>query len=108
MGYAGTLLQGFRGQYLGFFQVLERPDWRPKGIKRNKDDVPGRVGEYFGRITFIYRAIDSGMVTLPDVTSGRVTLSEIAEANHYLDMKADIEYYANEKAMKKTQKGGRH
>ena len=57
---------------------------------------------------FIYRAIDGGMMTLPDVTSGRVTLAEIAEANHYLDMKADIEYYANEKAMKKTQKGGRH
>lgn len=48
------------------------------------------------------------MITLPDVTSGRVTLAEIAEANHYLDMKADIEYYANEKAMKKTKKGGRY
>jgi hypothetical protein len=48
------------------------------------------------------------MVSLPDVTSGRVTLAEIAGINHYLDMKSDIEYYANEKAMKKTQKGGRH
>ena len=59
-------------------------------------------------MTFIYRAIDSGMVSLPDVTSGRVTLAEIAEVNHYLDMKNDIEYYANEKAMKKAKKGGRH
>jgi hypothetical protein len=48
------------------------------------------------------------MVSLPDVTSGRVTLAEIAEVNHYLDMKSDIEYYANDKAIKKTQKGGRH
>ena len=48
------------------------------------------------------------MVSLPDVTSGRVTLAEIAEVNHYLDMKQDIEYYANEKAMKKTLNGGRH
>ena len=48
------------------------------------------------------------MGSLHDVTSGSVTLAEIAEANHYLDMKADIEYYANEKAMKKTKKGGRH
>ena len=47
-------------------------------------------------------------MTLPDVTTGRVTLAEIAEANHYLDMKADIEYYANEKATKKTKKGGRY
>ena len=108
MGYVGFVRKNLRGKLLGFFQVLERADWRPKGIKRNKDDVPGRVGEYFGRITFIYRAIDSGMVSLPDVTSGRVTLAEIAEVNHYLDMKSDIEYYANEKAMKKTQKGGRH
>jgi hypothetical protein len=48
------------------------------------------------------------MVSLPDVTSGRVTLAEIAEVNHYLDMKSDIEYYANEKAMKDSKKGGRH
>jgi len=48
------------------------------------------------------------MISLPDVTSGKVSLAEIAEANHYLDMKADIEYYANEKAMKKAKKGGRH
>lgn len=52
-------------------------------------------------MTFIYRAIDSGMVTLPDVTEGRVTLAELAEVNHYLDMKADIEYAA----MEKTRKG---
>lgn len=57
-------------------------------------------------MTFIYRAIDSGMISLPDVTSGRVTLAEIAEINHYLDMKSDIENYANEKAMKKPRKGG--
>ena len=47
-------------------------------------------------------------MTLPDVTLGRVTLAEIAVANHYLDLKSDIEYYANEKAMKKTKKGGRN
>lgn len=59
-------------------------------------------------MTFIYRAIDSGMVSLSDVKAGRVNLADIAEVNHYLDMKSDIENYANEKAMKKTQKGGRH
>ena len=59
-------------------------------------------------LTAFLRAYASGMISLPDVTSGRVSLAEIAEANHYLDMKNDIEYYANEKAMKKAKKGGRH
>ena len=96
MGYVGFVRKNLRGEFLGFFQVLDRPDWSPKGVarhnRRGENDIPGRVGEYFGRITFIYRAIDSGMITLPDVTSGRVTLAEIAEVNHYLDMKQDIEY----------------
>jgi len=58
---------------------------------------------------FIYRAIDSGMITLPDVKEGRVSLSDIAEINHYLDMKQDIEYMAQDKAMKeaKIKRGGR-
>lgn len=51
-------------------------------------------------MTFIYRAIDSGMVSLPDVKEGRVNLADIAEVNHYLDMKSDIEYAAMEKARK--------
>ena len=70
-------------------------------------ELPGRCGEYFGRVTFIYRVIDSGMVTLPDVTSGRVTLAELAEANHYLDMKSDIEYNAAEKARREAKHGKR-
>lgn len=51
---------------------------------------------------FIYRAIDSGMISLPDVTSGRVSLYEIVEINHYLDMRGDIEYMAQKDAEKKA------
>lgn len=55
---------------------------------------------------FIYRAIDSGMVSLVDVNSGMVTLAELVEVNHYLNMKSDIEYMANEKAMKDSKRRG--
>lgn len=58
-------------------------------------------------MAFIYRAIDSGMVALPDVKEGRVNLADLVEVNHFLDMKSDIEYFANEEAMKKAKKGGR-
>ena len=40
----------------------------------------------------IYRAIDSGMVSLPDVLEGRVSLADIVEVIHYLEMKSDIEW----------------
>jgi hypothetical protein len=53
---------------------------------------------------FIYRAIDSGMISLPDVTSGRVSLYEIIEINHYLDMRVDIEYMAQKDAEKKAKR----
>ena len=108
MGYVGFVRKNLRGKLHGFFAVLDRPDWRPKTNRRDSFDIPGCVGEYFGRVTFIYRAIDSGMISLPDVTSGRVSLAEIAEVNHYLDMKQDIEYYANQQAIKDNRKGGRH
>ena len=58
-------------------------------------------------MTFIWRVIDSGMVSLTDVTSGKVTLAELAEAGHYLDMKSDIEYDAMETARKKAKYGSR-
>ena len=54
---------------------------------------------------FIYRAIDSGMVSLPDVTSGRVSLAEIVEINHYLDMRSDIESYLADKAREESRHG---
>ena len=53
---------------------------------------------------FIYRAVESGMISLPDVTSGRVSLSEIVEINNYLDMKNDIEYMAQEDAANKNKR----
>ena len=43
-------------------------------------------------MTFIYRCIDSGMVTMTEVKSGAVSLADLAGITHYLDMKADIEY----------------
>ena len=54
---------------------------------------------------FIYRAIDSGMISLPDVTSGRVSLAEIVEINHYLDMRSDIESYLADKAREESKHG---
>lgn len=51
---------------------------------------------------FIYRAIESGMVSLVDVTSGRVSLADIVGVNHYLDMRSDIEYMVNEKETQKA------
>jgi hypothetical protein len=59
-------------------------------------------------VIFIYRAIESGMVSLVDVNAGRVTLADLVEVNHYLDMKGDIEFMAHEKAAKEAKrKGGR-
>jgi hypothetical protein len=90
--------EDFRGEFPGFFEVLQRADWRPNVRRRDSGDIPGRCGDYFGKVIFIYRAIDSGMISLPDVTSGRVSLAEIAEINHYLDMKFDVEHHMAEKA----------
>ncbi len=57
---------------------------------------------------FIYRAIESGMVSLTDVKSGKATLADLVEINHYLDMRSDIEYMAQERAAKEAKrKGGR-
>lgn len=41
---------------------------------------------------FIYRAIDSGMVSYLDVKHGEVSLADIISIVHYLDMKSDVEY----------------
>ena len=53
----------------------------------------------------VYRVIDAGMVSLPDVLDGKVTLAESVEASQYLEMKADIEWANAEKAWKG---GGKH
>ena len=41
---------------------------------------------------FIYRAIDSGMVSYLDVKHGAVSLADIIGIVHYLNMKSDVEY----------------
>lgn len=58
-------------------------------------------------MTFIYRVLDAGMVTMTELKSGMVTLSDLVGMTHYLDMKSDIEY-ANLKKYDKPEGGGRH
>lgn len=43
---------------------------------------------------FIYRAIESGMVSFAEVREGAVSLSDLVNMNTYLDMRSDIEYNA--------------
>lgn len=53
---------------------------------------------------FIYRAIDSGMVSYLDVKHGAVSLADIIGIVHYLNMKSDVEYANMHHDM---EKGGR-
>lgn len=55
----------------------------------------------------VYRVIDAGMVSMPDVLDGRVSLADIVEASHYLDMKSDIEWANTKIAWKEGGKHGR-
>lgn len=50
---------------------------------------------------FIYRAIDSGMVSYLDVKHGAVSLADIIGIVHYLDMKSDVEYANMHRDMEK-------
>lgn len=43
---------------------------------------------------FIYRAIESGMVSFTEVRDGSVSLCDLVGINTYLDMRSDIEYNA--------------
>lgn len=52
----------------------------------------------------VYRVIDAGMVSLPDVLDGKVSLADIVEASHYLDMKSDIEWAKYGKSMEGRRK----
>ena len=45
----------------------------------------------------IYRAINSGMVSMAEVKSGAVTLRDIVRICAYLDMATDIELKAQQK-----------
>ncbi len=58
-------------------------------------------------MTFIYRVLDAGMVTMTELKSGLVTLSDLVGMTHYLDMKSDIEY-ANMTKHDKPEGGGRY
>lgn len=58
-------------------------------------------------MTFIYRVLDAGMVTMTELKSGMVTLTDLVGMTHYLDMKSDIEY-ANITKHDKPEGGGRH
>nr|DAI17719.1 MAG TPA: hypothetical protein [Caudoviricetes sp.] len=44
----------------------------------------------------VWRAIESGMVTMSEVKSGIVTLADIQRITAYLDLKADFEYNVQE------------
>lgn len=50
---------------------------------------------------FIYRAIDSGMVSYLDVKHGAVSLADIIGIVHYLNMKSDVEYVNMHRDMEK-------
>ena len=91
---------------MGFFQALQSSYWRPRGIRRDKITIPGKVTEELQDALFIYRAIDSGMVTLTEVKNGDVTIAELVRIAQYLDMKSDIEYANTPKT--KARKGARH
>ena len=45
---------------------------------------------------FIYRAVNSGMVSMGEVNRGEVTLVDLVEINHYLDALDDIQYFSME------------
>ena len=47
-------------------------------------------------MTFIYRAVHSGMVSMGEVNRGDVTLADLVEINHYLDAVDDIRYFSME------------
>lgn len=64
------------------------------------------MSEEFKDTLFIYKAIDSGMVSFGDVKNGNVTIAELAKIAQYLAMKSDIEYANMPKT--KARKGARH
>lgn len=55
---------------------------------------------------FIYKVVDSGMVSLTEVKNGDVTIAELVRISQYLDMKSDIEYANMPKT--KARKGVKH
>ena len=53
-------------------------------------------------MTFIYRAVHSGMVSMGEVNRGDVTLADLVEMNHYLDAIDDIRYFSMEESKEKN------
>lgn len=55
---------------------------------------------------FIYKVVDSGMVSFTEVKNGNITIAELAKIAQYLAMKSDIEYANMPKT--KARKGAIH
>lgn len=61
-------------------------------------EIPGTIREDFEPEIMIYRAINSGMVSMAEVKRGEVTLRDIVRICAYLDIKNDIELKQQQKA----------
>lgn len=83
---------------------MQSPDWRARGVHRDKPQIPGECSREFEQLGFIYRAIDAGMVSFHEVASGEATLVDLVRINHYLDMKADIQSYYMEYQKEKNRR----
>lgn len=51
---------------------------------------------------FIYRAVNSGMVSMGEVNRGDVTLVDLVEINHYLNALDDVQYFSMEETKAKN------
>jgi hypothetical protein len=90
------------GELLGFFNALRCTDWIPSNRRGNQAKNYGKFSERFQPLVFIYRAVNSGMVSMGEVNRGEVTLVDLVEINHYLDALDDVQYFSMEETKLKN------